>query len=87
MKHIGIDYKYLSKLANPVALRTLTECATKMKGFATDEERRKFIDDNGWAWSDIRSVLWMMGGCKCWYSEAEVLEGDSEVEHFLVARP
>jgi hypothetical protein len=82
MRYISYKYRYLSKIAPREPMLVLKSCNEKIHTFTDDEDRRKFIDKNGAAWSNISEALWLLGNCKCWYSEAFVQESEGQVEHF-----
>ncbi len=48
----------------------------------SDEERSKYIDDNGHLWTALRGEFWRFGDHKCWYSEAPLNEQSGQIEHF-----
>jgi hypothetical protein len=73
-----IPNKQLRRLVSLDAL----EKARKELARLTANNRNAFIDANQSKASDLRSKLWMLGGAKCWYSEACLLEGEGNVEHY-----
>lgn len=74
-----INNKHLQRLAD------LTELDNANKHIATlynNDDRKEYIDDNGTKWTSIKTELWALGCCKCWYSEASLQRDQGEVEHF-----
>jgi 5-methylcytosine-specific restriction endonuclease McrA len=78
MRHIKLTQ--LLKLAKVDDLKAAhTKIAT-----LSDKERSDFIDNkkNQKLWTSISPALWLLGHMKCWYSEAEISEGEGHVDHF-----
>ncbi len=54
----------------------------KLDALQTVEERKKFIDDHGAVWGEVKRQLLKMSHGKCWYSEALDAVSDWHVDHF-----
>lgn len=53
---------------------------------APAEGRAAVIDAREATCSALRAQLWQLGSAKCWYSEASLLEGEGQVEHYRPKR-
>lgn len=49
-------------------------------------DRRVFINEHEAECSAVRTGLWAIGYMKCWYSEAQLQEGEGHVEHYRPKR-
>ncbi len=73
-----IDNTHLIRAAN-VAVLNASNVA--IAGVA-EANRSAFIDAHEPECSAVRNGLWAVGCMKCWYSEAQLQEGEGQVEHF-----
>ena len=80
MRHI--DLGQLETIAKREALDELKAAEKELARKRTERTRKKYINDNYEKWTAIANFLWLLGNCKCWYSEALLGDGDGEVEHF-----
>lgn len=77
-----VALKQLRIIAERKEIDTLAACTKALKNIDEDADRREYIDKNAEAWSAVRYKLWMLGHCKCWYSEVGLLADEGEIEHF-----
>lgn len=77
-----IDFGHIQRIARREQLDALREALGEVQRIDEDAHRRKFIDDHASACSALRHALWILGGCKCWYSEAPLEADSGEVEHY-----
>ena len=75
-----IDNKHLQRLVDLTAIKQANRDIQALPA----ADRNAFIDDkdNQKLWSDLKEALWNLGNMKCWYSEAELQEGEGHVEHY-----
>lgn len=73
-----IDNSHLVRAANVATLNASNAAIAGIAGAA----RSAFIDAHEAECSAVRSGLWAVGCMKCWYSEAQLQEGEGQVEHF-----
>lgn len=78
-----INLELLEMITEDIIFNALNNCCKEISNptYSTDE-RKKYIDKNGQAWSKIRYKLWILGHLKCWYSEETLSYSLAEVEHF-----
>jgi hypothetical protein len=73
-----IDNTHLVRVANIAALNASNAAI----GGVAQADRGAFIDAHEPQCSAIRNGLWAVGCMKCWYSEAQLQEGEGQVEHY-----
>lgn len=73
-----IDNAHLVRAAN-VATLNASNAAIANVGEAA---RNDFINEHESECSAVRTGLWAVGCMKCWYSEAQLQEGEGHVEHY-----
>ncbi len=75
-------YIKLSDLPRLVNLTELEEACKEIEKIVTEDERKKYIDNNYQKWTAIKEALWNLGNNKCWYSEVKLQRDQGHVEHF-----
>lgn len=69
----------LPKLTN---LTDLNRACKEIEQLSSDDERKRYIDQNSGKWTAIKEALWNLGNNKCWYSEAKIQRDQGHVEHY-----
>ncbi len=77
-----IDFGHIRRIARQEQLDALQDALGEIQRIGNDPERRQYINDHAQACSAFRYALWIIGGCKCWYSEVRLAAGEGEVEHY-----
>lgn len=73
-----VDQKHVRRAARFDALTT----ASAAIGTATEMSWEQFLQRNAAEAAELRTGLWAVGCMKCWFSEAEIQQGEGHVEHF-----
>jgi hypothetical protein len=84
MRHI--DKEQLRREAPQHLFDSLENARQALANLETDEEKRRYIDQNSNVCTAFRHSLWRVGSRKCWYSEATLQADAGEVEHFRPTR-
>lgn len=77
-----IAHKHVVRMFDLSALRSADQAIRA----ATPDQRAAILNRDEKLCSAIRNALWALGSCKCWYSEASLLEGEGQVEHYRPKR-
>jgi hypothetical protein len=77
-----IAQKHLQRFADLAPIRA----ANAEIRAAADDCRAAVLDAREAPCSALRSQLWQLSSAKCWYSEASLLEGEGQVEHYRPKR-
>lgn len=74
-----VDTSHLPRLAQ---VDPLDNAAAEISGLADAEQRSAYIDARADLWGTLRTALWGLGSCKCWFSEAILQHQQGHVEHY-----
>jgi hypothetical protein len=77
MRHVRSN-----RLPKLVSIDNLEELNGQLAVITDPAERAAFIKANAPAWSALRTAMWGLNGCKCWYSEAILQEQQGHIEHY-----
>jgi hypothetical protein len=77
-----IDNTHLGRQVNLAVLNTSNAAIAAV----AEADRSNFIDEHEPECSAVRTGLWAIGCMKCWYSEAQLQEGEGHVEHYRPKR-
>jgi hypothetical protein len=80
MRYINLEH--LSRLRDLSELEALSAEVRTLPS----AQRPTFLNDHDDACATIRTALWALGACKCWYSEAQLQEQQGHVEHYRPRR-
>lgn len=80
MRHI--DKEQLVRYGDP----TRINAARDLLDAVPAAQRSKYIKDNASDYTYLKDALWELGLGKCWYSEAILMRGEGQVEHFRPMR-
>lgn len=80
MRHVNLDQ--LERITKRRCIDALEAAEKELRELATEEERKAYIKKNYKKWTKLSPFLWVLGYCKCWYSEVPLKFGEGQVEHF-----
>ncbi len=75
-------YIDISTFAPDAAWLAKAETLTAELMQATEADRKKIIEKNGNVWKELRDPLLELSYWKCWYSEAEEIFSEVDVDHY-----